>query len=86
MNPRNYTKPSDLIKKWEVSNLLEYKNVMESKFKDLEFKKFYDFVSTDGGYRGLNGSELNQLELEIQRIKNLIVVISDEINSRNSLS
>jgi hypothetical protein len=84
MRPRNYTKPSDLMKKWDLSNLLEYKNVMELKLNDLEFKKFYDFVSTDDGYRGLNGSELSQLELEIQRVKNLIVVVSDEISSRNS--
>ena len=60
MNPRNYTKPSDLMKKWDMSNLLEYKEVMTERLND------------------------NLIPYEIERIKNLLVVVNSEIMSRNS--
>jgi hypothetical protein len=75
MNPRNYTKPSDLMKKWDMSNLLEYKDVMTERLNDFQME-YKDESSSIIDY--------NLIPYEIERIKNLLVVVNDEISSRNS--
>jgi len=65
------------MKKWDMSNLLEYKEVMTEKLND------FHFLLRWGNPLAYNtGINYNLIPFEIERIKNLLVVVDIEIMSR----
>jgi len=73
MNPKNWINPTDFIMSWSLTNLIEYRDVMELKLKDL--KCFQSFPTSYQNALNLN--------LEIKRIENLIYIVNLQIKKTN---
>lgn len=72
MNPKLVKNPAEMMKTWQMENLIEYRDVMTEKLNYTQ----HEIEQTD------NSEELKWLQLELKRVKNALVVVANEISSR----
>jgi len=82
MNPKMYKKPDELMKTWDLSNLIEYKAVIMENIDNIKdeidrgsmMKTSYPGLSVIRWYK--------QLEAKLNHNENMLVVVNQELKTR----
>jgi hypothetical protein len=82
MNPKMYKKPADLMKTWELSNLVEYKSVIMENIDDIK-DELQRGSMTKTSYPGISVVRwYKELEKKLKHNENMLVVVNQELETR----
>lgn len=69
MNPKNYKKPADLMRAWNLTNLIEYKSIILDNIDDIK-----DELS--------RGCQTGDLQKKLEHNETMLVVVDYELKTR----